>query len=65
VIPLRQIWSLLREYLAAHRDFGAVLGVLMLAAAGLQLLQPVMMARFIDSAVRGASSGLLTATALT
>jgi len=52
VIPLRQFWELLREYLAAHRAKVALLALLMIASAGLQLLNPIVMARFIDYAVQ-------------
>lgn len=64
MIPLRQFWELLREYLAAHRAKVAALAVLMLASAGLQLLNPIVMARFIDYAVQGAPPSVLTTTAL-
>ena len=65
LVPLRQLWELLGEYLAAHRAKVALLAVLMLVAAGLQLLEPLVMAHFIDSAVQGAPAQTLTLTAMT
>src|SRR5688500_4195952 len=64
MVPLRQLWALLREYLVVHRAKVALLAALMLVSAVLNLVQPLVMARFIDSAVSGAPPDTLTLTAL-
>jgi ATP-binding cassette, subfamily B, bacterial len=65
MVPLRQLWELLREYLAAHRAKVSLLAGLMLLSTALQLLLPQVVVRFIDSAVTGGAPDLLTQLALT
>ena len=64
MIPLRHLWELLREYLAAHRLKVTLLVALMVLTTVLQLLMPQVVVRFIDLAVAGAPPQALTQAAL-
>ena len=59
MLPLRQLWELLREYLAAHRFKVALLAALMVLTTALQLLLPQVVVRFIDMAVAGDAQAAL------
>jgi len=53
-IPLKQYWTLLIDYLRPERLKAVLLGALLFANIGLQLLNPQIMRSFIDSALGGA-----------
>ena len=64
-IPLRQYSTLLASYLRPHWPRAALLGVLVLSSTGLQLANPQIMRRFIDTALSGGAPDVLLRAALT
>lgn len=60
-IPLRQYWSLLRDYLKTQRLRMAMLSVLLLTSILLEIVNPLILRNFIDAATAGsaATSGTL------
>ena len=63
-IPLRQYWNLLVRYLKHQRKMALFLAVLLLSNIGLQLVNPQIMRRFIDTAREGNATGVLWQSAL-
>jgi ATP-binding cassette, subfamily B, bacterial len=57
-IPLRQYWYLLRDYLKTQRLRMALLSVLLLTSIGLEIVNPLILRNFIDTATSG--GGLTT-----
>lgn len=64
MIPLRRYWQLLSGYLASQRRKVALLAALLLANVGLQLLNPLVLRRFLDSAVSGTGDDTLLGIAV-
>lgn len=63
-ISLGRYWSLLKRYLLPLWPKALLLTLLLGAAIGLQLYSPMILQRFIDAALQGASSRALTGHAL-
>ncbi len=63
-IPLRQYWNLLARYLRPQGSRAVWLTVLLLGSIGLQLLNPQIMRRFLDTAQAGGASETLLGSAL-
>jgi ATP-binding cassette subfamily B protein len=63
-IPLRQYWSLLSGTLRPQRRNAVLLTLLLLGSIGLQLVNPQIMRRFIDTAQAGGASETLFTAAL-
>ncbi len=63
-IPLKAYWNLLREYLVPQWRWAVLLMVLILAGIGLQLANPQIMRRFIDTAQGSGDAGMLLHSAL-
>ena len=62
--PLRQYWNLLIEYLKPQWAMALLLALLLLAAIGLQLVNPQIMRDFIDTASAGGATETLLRSAL-
>ncbi|MBI2941220.1 MAG: ABC transporter ATP-binding protein [Chloroflexi bacterium] len=62
-VPLKQYWDLLIDYLKPQWPKVLLLAILLLSSIGLQLLNPQIMRRFIDSAVSGGSPETLAGAA--
>src|SRR3954470_24992622 len=54
-VPIRQYWHLLAVYLRPQRLKTLLLAVLLLTSIGLQLLSPLILRSFIDTARAGAA----------
>jgi len=63
-IPLKAYWNLLRAYLVPQWRWAIVLMILILAGIGLQLANPQIMRRFIDTAQGDGDPGILLRSAL-
>ena len=63
-IPLRAYWTLLVSYLKPHGPKAALLGVLVLSSIALQLANPQIMRRFMDTALSGGAPDVLLRVAL-
>ncbi len=63
-VPLREYWVLLRSYLKPQWRWVLLLAVLILGGIGLQLLTPQILRFFIDAALEGATTRVLTVTGL-
>ena len=63
-IPLREYWDLLVAYLRPEWPRVALLTALLLSSIGLQLVNPQILRRFIDSALAGAPMSSLIRSAL-
>ncbi len=63
-IPLTQYWALLATYLKPAWRKVAVLAILLFANTGLQLVSPLLLRRFLDTAQRGEALATLTRIAL-
>jgi ATP-binding cassette, subfamily B, bacterial len=63
-IPLRQYWSLLRDYLKTQRLRMALLSILLLTSIGLEIVNPLILRSFIDTATSGGSLEALWTMAL-
>ena len=63
-IPLRQYWELLVDYLRPQRGRVLLLALFLFSNIGLQLLNPQIMRRFLDTALAGGSSQSLAWMAL-
>lgn len=63
-IPLRQYWNLLARYLRAQWGWVVALAVLLFSNIGLQLINPQLMRRFLDTALAGQGGDLLTTLAV-
>lgn len=64
-IPLRQYWRLLRNYLQAQRRMLLLLAVLLLFSIGLEIVNPLILRTFIDTATTGGKPQTLLTAALT
>ncbi len=62
-IPLRQYWALLVSYLRPQWPKALALVLLLLGSIGLQLFNPTILRRFIDTAVAGGSPRTLAGAA--
>jgi len=63
-IPLRQYWSLLRDYLKTQRLRMAFLSALLLTSILLEIVNPLILRNFIDTATSGGSLDALWTMAL-
>jgi ABC-type multidrug transport system fused ATPase/permease subunit len=63
-IPIRQYWNLLIGYLKPQWPAALLLGVLVLSSIGLQLVNPQIMRRFIDTTQAGGATDVLWQSAL-
>src|SRR6185437_15947362 len=63
-IPLREYWDLLVAYLRPEWLKVTLLAALLMSSIGLQLLNPQILRRFIDSALAGSAIGALVQLAL-
>ena len=63
-IPLRQYWVLLRDYLKTQRLRMALLSVLLLTSIGLEIVNPLILRNFIDTATSGGELTTLWTMAL-
>jgi ATP-binding cassette subfamily B protein/ATP-binding cassette subfamily C protein len=63
-IPFKQYWQLLSRFLQPQRGRVAWLAVILLSSIGLQLLNPLVLRYFIDTAVTGGAADTLLAVAL-
>lgn len=63
-VPLREYWVLLRSYLKPQWRWVLLLAVLILGGIGLQLLTPQIIRFFIDAALEGATTRVLTLAGL-
>jgi ATP-binding cassette subfamily B protein len=63
-IPLAQYWDLLSNYLRIQRPRVLLLALLLSGSIGLQLVNPQIMRRFIDTAQAGGAARILLQTAL-
>jgi ATP-binding cassette subfamily B protein/ATP-binding cassette subfamily C protein len=55
-IPLRQYWHLLRDYLKTQRLRMALLSVLLLTSIGLEIVNPLVLRNFIDTATQSGAA---------
>lgn len=62
-VSARQYWALLADYLRPQRGWVVCLAVLLFGNIGLQLVNPQIMRRFIDTALAGGEPNRLTAMA--
>ncbi len=65
MIPVRQYWNLLVDYLRPHRRRVVLLAVLLLTGIAFQLINPQIVRSFIDQAIAGADQSSLVRLALT
>ena len=65
MIPVRQYWNLLVDYLRPHRLRVVSLAVLLFAGIAFQLINPQIVRTFIDEAIAGADRSSLIRLALT
>lgn len=65
MIPVRQYWNLLVDYLRPHWRRVVLLGVLLLTGIAFQLINPQIVRSFIDQAIEGADQVTLVRLALT
>ncbi|MEZ5174809.1 MAG: ABC transporter ATP-binding protein [Acidimicrobiia bacterium] len=64
MIPITAYFRLFARYLRPYRGRAAALGILLLLTIGLQLVNPQLIARFIDEAIAGAAVGSLVPLAV-
>ncbi len=65
MIPVRQYWNLLVDYLRPHRRRVVLLAVFLLTGIAFQLINPQIVRSFIDQAIAGADQSSLVRLALT
>ena len=65
MIPVRQYWNLLVDYLRPHRLRVVLLAVLLLTGISFQLINPQIVRSFIDQAIAGAEQASLVRLAFT
>ena len=65
MIPVRQYWNLLVDYLRPHRLRVVLLAALLLTGIAFQLINPQIVRSFIDQAITGADQASLVRLALT
>ena len=65
MIPVRSYFTLLSDYLRPQRAKVVLLSVLLVGVIGLQLLNPQLIKRFIDTAVDGGDTSALIPLAVT
>jgi ATP-binding cassette subfamily B protein len=65
MIPVRSYFRLLSTYLRPQRGRVVLLGVLLVGVVGLQLINPQLIKRFIDTAIEGADTTSLIPLAVT
>jgi ABC-type multidrug transport system fused ATPase/permease subunit len=59
-VPVRQYWALMAQYLTVQKGRVAVLGVVLVGGIAMKLLNPQLLAEFIDTATAGSdANGLL------
>jgi ABC-type multidrug transport system fused ATPase/permease subunit len=63
-IPFGRYWDLLANYIKPQKVRFALLTILLFSSIGLQVFNPQIMRRFIDTAIAGGSGSTLTLTAL-